>query len=328
MDGRELGPYDLVRGFEFSPDTSRYAFAMRRDGKTFLVVDGERGPAYDPLDDDDFGCAARTLAFSPDGRDVAYWARLHGSWRVFLDRKSGPRFHWFRGGRVFSPDSQRLACAGKLGERWQAVVDHQPGATYLDIREIEFTCDSRHCVYTAQKQNGKWVVVRDGQEGAEYDGVGRLYMAPSGSGFAYIATCGDQQAVVTDGQVGPWYEYVHCGIIEFSPDGRHVAYVAQRDDKWEAVVDGQPGKSYDRFLWGRMVIFSSDSQHFAYAVQDAPQPDEARSADRAVMDRQEGPAYDVICGGPPEFNADGSLEYLAVRQNVLYRVKHVPIEGG
>ncbi len=42
------------------------------------------------------------------------------------------------------------------------------------------------------------------------------------------------------------------------------------------------------------------------------------------MDGQPGPDYDVIGSGGPTFNADGVLEYVAVKKGILHRVKHVP----
>jgi hypothetical protein len=45
-----------------------------------------------------------------------------------------------------------------------------------------------------------------------------------------------------------------------------------------------------------------------------------------VEDGVVGPRYDMLdmYGRGPIFHQDGSLEYLAVRDGVLYRVKHVP----
>ena len=44
------------------------------------------------------------------------------------------------------------------------------------------------------------------------------------------------------------------------------------------------------------------------------------------MDGKEGPAYDGIIPNGPTFRADGVLEYLAVKGDDLFRVKHVPIK--
>jgi len=42
-----------------------------------------------------------------------------------------------------------------------------------------------------------------------------------------------------------------------------------------------------------------------------------------VVDGREGPVYDAIPGGPT-FRADGTLEYLTVKDGVLLRVKQLP----
>jgi hypothetical protein len=43
-----------------------------------------------------------------------------------------------------------------------------------------------------------------------------------------------------------------------------------------------------------------------------------------LMDGQPGPEYDWVVPGGPTLHPDGVLEYLAARDGVLYRVKHVP----
>jgi hypothetical protein len=44
-----------------------------------------------------------------------------------------------------------------------------------------------------------------------------------------------------------------------------------------------------------------------------------------VVDGVQGPAYSWIPGdGPPRYRPDGTLEYLGVRDKVLYRVRVAP----
>jgi hypothetical protein len=49
-----------------------------------------------------------------------------------------------------------------------------------------------------------------------------------------------------------------------------------------------------------------------------------------VVDGQKSAEYNVILGGSPQFNPDGSLEFLAlkgagiVKDDSLYRVKYTP----
>jgi len=42
------------------------------------------------------------------------------------------------------------------------------------------------------------------------------------------------------------------------------------------------------------------------------------------VDGQAGATYDMVIKNGPTFHADGALEFLAVKDNSLYRVKYVP----
>jgi hypothetical protein len=63
-------------------------------------------------------------------------------------------------------------------------------------------------------------------------------------------------------------------------------------------------------------VFSPDSRHFAYR---------AGRGDRAlvVVDGRPGLEYDRLLGGP-EFRDDGALEWLALRNDSLLRVRLPP----
>jgi len=103
----------------------------------------------------------------------------------------------------------------------------------------------------------------------------------------------------------------------FSPDSRRVAYSAEMGEKCLVVVDGQAGPEYDDILEGSPV-FSPDSSRVAYS---------ARKGQKrfVVVDGQAGPEYDAIVRFDPAkltFDADGALEYLASKDQTLYRVRH------
>ena len=46
------------------------------------------------------------------------------------------------------------------------------------------------------------------------------------------------------------------------------------------------------------------------------------SSGRVVLDGQPGPDFEIIPANRPAFRPDGGLEYLAIRENSLYRVTH------
>jgi WD40 repeat protein len=170
----------------------------------------------------------------------------------------------------------------------------------------------------------KWFVVVDSRPGEECDGIsdGTPVFSPDGTRVAYGAQTTQSWlwwrtawTVVMNGKAGPEYDDLgEDTSVVFSSDGKHVAYAAQKGSKWVAVLDGQAGPEYDR-VGG--LAFSPDGGHLAYAAKDGPKS-------LVVLDAQTGPSCDgIICGGPT-FNDDGSLEYLAIKDNSLYRVKCTP----
>ena len=121
---------------------------------------------------------------------------------------------------------------------------------------------------------------------------------------------------MVDGQAGPLFDQVSGDATRFSPDGKHFAYNATDGGRRFVVFDGHRGPDYDATGKGSYV-FSSDSAHFAYA---------ARKAESwfILLDGREGPAFDAVGRGRPAFSPNGSLEYLAIRDGALYRVRHAP----
>lgn len=136
----------------------------------------------------------------------------------------------------------------------------------------------------------------------------------SGDGLrlAQVIAKDDKQRVVIDGRPDPEYDSILPGGPVFSPDGRRIAYAAQTGGRSRAVIDGKPGPEYDGVLAGTPV-FSSDGGHVAYA---------ARSGDKwlVVADGRSGPEVDTVNSGPV-FQSDGSIGYLAMRSDSLFRVR-------
>src|SRR5690606_25673501 len=97
------------------------------------------------------------------------------------------------------------------------------------------------------------------------------------------------------------------------PDGAHSAYVARKGDQRVVVIDGREAGPYERFGLNTLT-FSPDSRHLALAVG-------VGDKQAVVLDGTPGPLFDQILEGGPRFQAGGVLEYLAVRDDHLYRVK-------
>jgi hypothetical protein len=161
-------------------------------------------------------------------------------------------------------------------------------------------------------------VVVDGHAGAEYDllGDGTPIFSPDGKHVAYVAWRGAKELVVVDGQPGAECERV--GGLIFSLDGKRVAYGAKKAGKCFVVVDGQPGAECEGV---RGLIFSLDGKRVAYAAAKGWW----KRKWFVVVDGQPGPPYDELGENGPTFDSDGVLEYLAFKDNSLWRVKHIPV---
>jgi hypothetical protein len=179
----------------FSPDGLHSAYGVARDRKGWVVLDGQKGPTFLEVGEP---------VFSPDGRSVAYLARVgKDEWAVALNGKAGPTFREVWGKPLFGPNGERLAYVARLidkgGKRQLvAVIDGKPSSPRQSVFDLSFSPDSRHVAYVARDGEVESVVA-DGQSGPQYDEVLRprpsedqLYLAfgPKGS-VEYLARRGD-----------------------------------------------------------------------------------------------------------------------------------------
>ena len=104
-----------------------------------------------------------------------------------------------------------------------------------------------------------------------------------------------------------------------SRDGCHIAYATYVPGGVAVFRDGKTGRAYDGIGKGTL-IFSPSGKHLAYGAKKG-------SKSLVVLDGKEGPQYDVIVPNGPTFRTDGTLEYLAGKNGVLFRVKHAPAVG-
>jgi Tol biopolymer transport system component len=203
-----------------------------------------------------------------------------------------------------------VAYAARNGEKRFVVLDGQKGegAEYNRIGEgtLIFSPDSKRVVYVAEK--GDKLAAEKGDK-LKADKGDKLVAE---KGDKLVAEKGDKLVVVADGLAGA--EYDGIGPLSFSPDGKRVAYVAMKGEKSLVVVDGQPGAEYDGI---GTLSFSPDGKRIAYGAKK----DEKWLV---VVDGHAGAQYDGIGNGSPIFSPKGVLEYLAIKEGSLYRVKYIP----
>ncbi len=156
VDGKEVGKQyaNVLQGPLFSPDGTKLIYIARgEEKKQFVVVAGPGGQA--------------------GGREHERYDRVGG------------------GSIAFSPDGKRMAYAAMNNRQWFVCVDERVGRAYGLVKGITFTPDSRHVVYAAQKGRHQIVVVGR-NEGLTYQRILSLYRGPgvvfdSGTEFRYLA---------------------------------------------------------------------------------------------------------------------------------------------
>jgi len=327
MDGK-LGPeYDVVLWYyTFSPTGAHFAYMGVAGDKQQIVADGVPGPWFDRI--------IWWPQYGKDGR-LAYVGITGGKSQIVLDGQPGPLYDEI-GTYAFSPDGKHLAYEACEGANWRVVVDGVQGPAFDRIGEKElaqptgdgfelapshvfFSNNSKHVGYVA-KSGDKYHVVVDGAAGPPFD---LIY------GFT------DSRWYID------FYGFMREGFFEeegLSPDGRQTAYFGHNNERtaWQSflmwlgspfarssadddrgitqlVVDGfvvrnsvegsvTPGSPVDD------LVFSPDSQDYAYKAQDA-----GDGLWRVYVDNVPGPTFKKILVGPL-WQKDGPLEYLAVQE--------------
>lgn len=325
VDGQEWPGEGEVGRPIFSPDGSRVAWLARKESEGWqVVVDGQAAPP---------GGHISHLTFSPDGQHMAYVLTHYmgdgyaGSSTVVLDGDEQGPYEPMRPERhelVFSPDSRHLAyLAETLQERRPvAVLDGEEQALVPDRSRTLLFSPRSQLVYAATGQHQ--FLVADGVPGPAYYSIakGSICFTADGSRVAYVARKlrTSEYVVVVDGEEGTGYGDIPGGTVLFSPNGQRFAYVARADAGFVTVVDGAEGQVHDDII-AESLTFDASGKHFAYAAKQ-------EGAWSVAVDEAQGPSFDGIVPNGPCFRRDGTLEYLAHREGVLYRVRHVVGEGG
>jgi roadblock/LC7 domain-containing protein len=306
FDGRRGPAFDGVRELVISPDGGRFAYKAARGTKRMVVVDSENGPEYDGLGD---------IVFSQDGKRVAYSAKLGDRMFMVVDGKPGAQHEGIGGPNLsaFSHDAKRFLYVGIDGGKFSVIVDGHAGQGCEGFMSAPiFSPDGKHVAYAALKGGLRYLVM-DNDWKSEYEGYAYPTFSPVGNRFAYVAAQGGKALVVVDGK--PESKHSLVNDLIFSPNGRHVAYFATDGNEFTVIVDGKPGRKHRTGAIGTL-RFTPDGRGVAYVAVTGTQY-------HIVLDGQDGPRFDGLSPGGPTYRPDGALEYIAMREGILYRVQHV-----
>jgi len=199
--------------------------------------------------------------FSPDGRTVAFGAKIAGRETVFVGDKKGEDFDkvWHLS---WSPNGGLLTYRAERGDRDYAVIGGKVSEPFETVDDPDPSPDGKTFAYAA-KLNGRRFIVHGDKRGPEYGYAGYPTFSLDGSSVAYKARDGRRAFVVHQDKEGTAYDDLLDRPLVFSPDGR-LCYGAKRAGKYFYVMGGVEGEAFDTV--GNLV-FSPDGKSYAYAAQ-------------------------------------------------------------
>lgn len=358
VDGRAGSLYDFIGKetpthrnirMQFSPDGKHLAYVAKKRNQHCLVTDGIAGPLFDHIG---------VFQFSPDGKRIAYVARTRNKSCIVTDGRAGPLYDHIEDDPLigasmqFSPDSKCLAYAARKGNSYVMLKDGRMEALPGPIQHLQFSSDSKHMAY-AVKENKRWMISVDGKNRLiESNDICSFRMNMDATLLAHVVRIPEETTLISSTtSKKPYYDTVTLKKNEKFPgkfpqkelitteETRRI----NKFETWCVFVQGQAGPELDRIMEATLQI-SPDSKHVMYCAWRDVRRAQAYSNTgnrpgiythhvTLFVDAQEAPKYDAIVGyelgatpstGAKEyglaFRPDGSLEFLARKKDVLYRV--------
>ena len=302
----------------FSPDGSRWAYAVMGTNEQWIVCDGKEGPHYRN---------ANAMGFSPDGKRFIYVAQDDkNNAFVVLDGQPLKAYERIRP-LCFSPDGKRLVFVAVRGGNELAVCDGKEGRSYPLVKSPLFSPDSQSLAYWAMSADRKTnYVIWNEKEVAQMTGEPRLAFSPD-SRILGCGTYGGEMYRISDTTERLATGYDSASKPAFSPDSRHLAYALGKDRKWQVCVDGKkwagtydpetmlmgtgPGGSTTSLVLDPPV-FSADGRHvFVKGFRGRPGVNPPTKRDHFIVcDGIEGPTHDGLWFPPDSRHYPNRLRYV------------------
>jgi hypothetical protein len=138
-----------------------------------------------------------------------------------------------------------------------------------------------------------------------------MQLSPDGKHLVCHVETEDGTKLVIDGK--PVEDVVGAWGVSFSADGKRMAYFAGKEQKYWAVVDGVAGEQFESVLG--LPVFSDDGKHVAYVACVGD------NATKLVVDGESTETFENMEIGELKFSEKNAIEFVAVRGEVLFRVR-------
>jgi hypothetical protein len=322
-----------------SPNGRRWAYVGLESGgqsygppNKYIIVDGQKSRNY-------IECSG--IVFSPDSRHVASIVTNANrkQFVIYDGMESEPYTKVLLESLQFGPNSIRYGYIAQRERDWVAVVDGRPGPPHRSIepKSLRFINDGRHFSYTVGGQSNK-----QGLTVVDHEVLGsHALTSPDGTRTVHVnvegaGTGSAKSTIVLDGKpYGPTFSSVDQ--LQMSPDGNRIAaigtYAGSSNKKLARLfVDGQEGPE----SWGiQQLVFTPDSRHVVYVDEiDRKINNSSVRAHQLMIDGQSIAEFDRVImhrtfdphtnqssvEGGLGFLPDGALEFIATRDETVYRV--------
>jgi hypothetical protein len=354
--------YAKVEKFTFSANSAHFAYVAHRiikdEDVKFVVHDGE--PSSEPFDHigfvaispdgkhvaysgtrTDSATATRTnylvvdqkitvvpneiihAQFSPDSKRLATSEGWDGD--AYLDGKKLPQCKIARHANfIFSPDSSYVICIGN-----KTAVGDKLYRTASD--QFVFSPDGKRLAFFGgdPADTRPLALVIDGKMTANFGECqpNSIRFSSDSKKIAYIVRANEKARVILDHIPGPEFDAIPYAPV-FNSEGK-LCYTARTGNDIFHVIDGKisrqftviPPDPFDAFA--PYPFLTPDGKHIGWFEINPLQKHRVR----AVVNGEPGPYFAKVekyAGKTPQFGADGILEYIAIDDQRIYRVKHIP----
>lgn len=247
----------------------------------------------------------RDIAFSRDGRSVAYLVLANGKMAVCVNNTRGKEYEGIADKPQFAKDGKTVVFRASSGGQWHVVVGGNPGPAMAVVGMPVFSPDLSKYAFEGRRagqgtananSHAVWV---GGQKGPDWASCGTPAFSADSSVVAHSARVtrgtGTVYTMVINNKAGPEVQTVSNPC--FAPKGKLMAYRSCSNDRWTMVVDGKAHADAWEDLGSP--VWDPEGKRVAY-----PAGNEGRFK-HIVVDGKKGEEFDQV--GDPIWSLDGKV---------------------
>jgi hypothetical protein len=322
LDNNPEPPCDGIGTVSYSPDSKHVAYDSITNNKHTIVFNGKPGPAFDAI-------LPGTPFYTTDNLSCVYFGQKDGKWTYVVNNveaQLGP--YDDVSVPMFKSDNKHYMFVAAKGQSQMVVYDGAEGQPYdaIDPASLHFNPDVNNSVgyqyvYQASQNMKQLPVYERWPNPTSYDAVvaSTLNFTPDGKSTYYWAQDNGNWLWRNDRHtvnLNDAYSAYKVGPTPFASDSKRTMYAykdAATNGLWGIMIDGNPLPDLYDDVDESQMVFTADARHTIFVAK-------SKGAWKVVIDGVAGPDYDeIVTGGGPILQADGSIFYYAIKKGDLVR---------